>query len=85
MHRHPILYPVVAAQNLPGIKVSDLKVLPYREHVPEANASSSKYVCPCHVPGPIRGDPTGLGSAARGRGMEGRPSPLPDLAALGYR
>lgn len=44
MHRHPILYPVVAAQNLPEIKVSDLKVLPYREHVPEANASSSKYV-----------------------------------------
>lgn len=47
MHRHPILYPVVAARNLPEIKVSDLKVLPYREHVPETNASSSKYVCPC--------------------------------------
>ena len=44
MHRYPILYPVVAALDPLEIRVSHLRVLPYREHEAETTASSSQYV-----------------------------------------
>ncbi|POS78990.1 hypothetical protein DHEL01_v202620 [Diaporthe helianthi] len=42
MHRHPILYPVVAAYDPPEIQVSQLRILPYREHEDAISAGSSK-------------------------------------------
>jgi hypothetical protein len=44
MHRHPIVYPVVAALDPLEIKVSHLGVLPYREHEAATTAASSQYV-----------------------------------------
>lgn len=44
MHRHPILYPVVAALDPLEIKVSDLRILPYRENESETAVGPSKYV-----------------------------------------
>lgn len=44
MHRHPILYPVIARLDSPAIKVSQLRIRPYHEHENETTAGSSKYV-----------------------------------------
>lgn len=60
MHRHPILYPVVAALEPLKIKVSHLRILPYREHEAQTSAGSSKYVSML-LPDDIRDQPTGLG------------------------
>ncbi|KAG8162117.1 hypothetical protein KVR01_007882 [Diaporthe batatas] len=42
MHRHPIMYPVVAAHDSPEIQVSHLKTLPYRKQAAETGAGSSR-------------------------------------------
>ncbi|KAH8747471.1 hypothetical protein F5883DRAFT_474402 [Diaporthe sp. PMI_573] len=42
MHRHTILYPVVAALVPPEIQVSRLRILPYREHEADTTAGCSK-------------------------------------------
>lgn len=59
MHRHPILYPIVAAIEPLEIKVSQLRILPYREHEAETTAGSSKYVSVL-LSDVVRDHPTGL-------------------------
>ena len=77
MHRHPILYPIVASYDPPEIQVSHLRILPYREHGAETTVGPSKYVSFVITPSVIRGDPTGLGPFAVDRqDVQAQPNPL---------
>lgn len=44
MHRHPVLYPAVAAPDSLEVRVSDLRTLPYRETDSDRTAGPSEYV-----------------------------------------